>query len=772
MADSFNDIMSNYKDQSISELGTSLLNRQSQINAENAKASKKQQKITGALALMGVGQKIFKNAYNKRAKELDDAKIFELANNESQSKEIQTISTVLNTMPESWHEDKPIEERIDLFMESEHADSLGAQLRKPIDTVIEQASPYDFNTFKQNGPYYQQTFDNALRNIATDYLTDNKYKKYESELMTMLGQPDRVKALQEGMGLTPHLLSKAEKRYYDKIKTQYGNIGVVDSIKNVFSKIGNRQEEAGRINQFKNIEDADLYGSDFDDSIANLNLRTSLIKSVNKSFADLRKDPSRHSMDVRDPLNKGKVEQANNALDTFSTRMKTRSIAKKDIFMNISLGTKPGAMLRNRGSMYARYLDDLVPGERQEMVQDIAEVSELFLDDKELAVDIYKSQLDEIGEEYDDNKLQIFKAKLDDDTERLNFSIAIVSREGFVSSGILPRETYDSTGIIGTKIVDKYSYDRFQGEIPALIGEGISTPAESKGKGFQVDKNWGKLKPDAQREMFDLHYNAIQKGKASESAKQLLTENLFSNIPHPDKYNYQEYVQSRLSSRTEKLGLGIAKGLFNPQNKPVAIAQQIIGALGEKARPKINNQIEKVTDLKANESTDSELLEKEKEKLFKMQIKDSDDLIVQQLLSDEGYRTNVYKDSEGYLTVGIGHKLTDEEKEIYKEGDYVPTDVVKEFTENDINKFINITNEVMENKGLLDSKLYKENEDMFVSFFYQLGKDGGLGFNNMWDAIDKGDAQGAYDAALDSKWAKQTPNRAKRFAKMLKKEVK
>ena len=353
----------------------------------------------------------------------------------------------------------------------------------------------------------------------------------------MLGQPDRIKALEEGMSLTPHLLSKAEKRYYDKIKTQYGNIGVVDSIKNVFSKIGNRQEEAGRINQFKNIEDADLYGSDFDDSIANLNLRTSLIKSVNKSFADLRKDPSRHSMDVRDPLNKGKVEQANNALDTFSTRMKTRSIANKDIFMNISLGTKPGrAMLRNRGTMYSRYLDDLVPGERQEMVQDIAEVSELFLDDKELAVDIYKSQLDEIGEEYDDNKLQIFRTGLDDDTERLNCSIAIVSREGFVSSGILPRETYDSTGIIGPKIVSKYSYDRFQGEIPALIGEGISTPAESKGKVFQVDKTWGKLTPDTQREMFDLHYNAIQKGKASESAKQLLTENLFNNIPQSLKY--------------------------------------------------------------------------------------------------------------------------------------------------------------------------------------------------------------------------------------------
>lgn len=745
MADSFNDIMSNYKDQSISELGTSLLNRQSQINAENAKASKKQQKITGALALMGVGQKIFKNAYNKRAKELDDAKIFELANNESQSKEIQTISTVLNTMPESWHEDKPIEERIDLFMESEHADSLGAQLRKPIDTVIEQASPYDFNTFKQNGPYYQQTFDNALRNIATDYLTDNKYKKYESELMTMLGQPDRVKALQEGMGLTPHLLSKAEKRYYDKIKTQYGNIGVVDSIKNVFSKIGNRQEEAGRINQFKNIEDADLYGSDFDDSIANLNLRTSLIKSVNKSFADLRKDPSRHSMDVRDPLNKGKVEQANNALDTFSTRMKTRSIANKDIFMNISLGTKPGrAMLRNRGTMYSRYLDDLVPGERQEMVQDIAEVSELFLDDKELAVDIYKSQLDEIGEEYDDNKLQIFRTGLDDDTERLNFSIAIVSREGFVSSGILPRETYDSTGIIGPKIVSKYSYDRFQGEIPALIGEGISTPAESKGKGFQVDKTWGKLTPDTQREMFDLHYNAIQKGKASESAKQLLTENLFNNIPHPDKYNFQEYAIMKRSKRGIDMIGGLGGSLDSGKTSykmPTAESKK-----------------------KITEAVD--------ERKYKKLITKSDNLIVQQLLSDEGYRTNVYKDTEGFLTYGMGHKLTKEEKEIYKEGDYIPVDVRKKVTEKQIKDVQETTKKIMASKGLVNSKLYLDNEPLFVSFFYQLGEEGGLAFNNMWAAIDEGDAQGAYDAALDSKWAKQTPRRAKRFAKMLKKEVK
>ena len=150
-----------------------------------------------------------------------------------------------------------------------------------------------------------------------------------------------------------------------------------------------------------------------------------------------------------------------------------------------------------------------------------------------------------------------------------------------------------------------------------------------------------------------------------------------------------------------------------------------------------------------------------------MQIKQSDNLIVKKLLNDEEYRTNVYEDSEGILTAGMGHKLTDEEKEIYKKGDYVPTDVVQKWTQNDIIKFSNITNEVMEDKGLLNSELYKQNEEMFVSFFFQLGKDGGLAFTKMWDAIDRGDAKAAHDEALDSLWAKQTPKRAKRFAKML-----
>ena len=56
---------------------------------------------------------------------------------------------------------------------------------------------------------------------------------------------------------------------------------------------------------------------------------------------------------------------------------------------------------------------------------------------------------------------------------------------------------------------------------------------------------------------------------------------------------------------------------------------------------------------------------------------------------------------------------------------------------------------------------------MFSSFFYQLGYDGGMKFEKMWKALEQNDYQTAAKEALDSNWAKQTPERANRFAEFL-----
>ena len=117
MAENLNDIFENFSNQSLEELGSSLLSRQDAINKERAKEEKKSRRIGQALAILGVGQKIFKNAYNKRAKELEDLKVFEIANNTEQATRINQMSNLLNVFEESdFAADKSVDERLKEFL--------------------------------------------------------------------------------------------------------------------------------------------------------------------------------------------------------------------------------------------------------------------------------------------------------------------------------------------------------------------------------------------------------------------------------------------------------------------------------------------------------------------------------------------------------------------------------------------------------------------------------------------------------------------------------
>ena len=51
---------------------------------------------------------------------------------------------------------------------------------------------------------------------------------------------------------------------------------------------------------------------------------------------------------------------------------------------------------------------------------------------------------------------------------------------------------------------------------------------------------------------------------------------------------------------------------------------------------------------------------------------------------------------------------------------------------------------------------------------FQLGKTGVSKFKNMWKALSEKNYIGASYEMLDSRWAKQTPNRAKAMANLMK----
>lgn len=123
------------------------------------------------------------------------------------------------------------------------------------------------------------------------------------------------------------------------------------------------------------------------------------------------------------------------------------------------------------------------------------------------------------------------------------------------------------------------------------------------------------------------------------------------------------------------------------------------------------------------------------------------------LIRDEGVRLTPYKDTLGVLTIGIGRNLDD----------------------------VGITEE--EALGLLKNDISRAEKSLdreipwwvtrpepvrraLINMCFQLGMSGLLAFKKMLACLQAGDYEGAKAHALDSLWAKQTPERAKRVTEL------
>lgn len=82
------------------------------------------------------------------------------------------------------------------------------------------------------------------------------------------------------------------------------------------------------------------------------------------------------------------------------------------------------------------------------------------------------------------------------------------------------------------------------------------------------------------------------------------------------------------------------------------------------------------------------------------QIKNDNEIITKAtkyLRGFEGYRNRVYKDSRGYLTVGIGHHLTTKEQEKWREGYYLHDETVEKLFFSDIRNAIKLAKNIYPN---------------------------------------------------------------------------
>ena len=132
-----------------------------------------------------------------------------------------------------------------------------------------------------------------------------------------------------------------------------------------------------------------------------------------------------------------------------------------------------------------------------------------------------------------------------------------------------------------------------------------------------------------------------------------------------------------------------------------------------------------------------------------------------EIANDEGVKYEIYKCSEGYPTGGIGHLITEWDEEYYEQpmGTKIPHEQVDDWFAKDIETTIKDCNLLFSQFDNLPEEIQR----VLANMCFQLGRPRLSKFKNMIAAVEDLDWSRMADEMEDSRWFKQTPNRAKRL---------
>ena len=129
--------------------------------------------------------------------------------------------------------------------------------------------------------------------------------------------------------------------------------------------------------------------------------------------------------------------------------------------------------------------------------------------------------------------------------------------------------------------------------------------------------------------------------------------------------------------------------------------------------------------------------------------------LLDNIKESEGFRSTVYKCTAGHDTIGYGFAI----KDLHLTKD--DCDIILERKIAELKIRVN-------NKFPFLADLPEEVQDVVIECCYQLGVSGFSNFKKTIEYLMQKDFENAAIEMLDSRWAKQTPNRAKKLSDIVK----
>ena len=562
---------------SMEELGSSLLDRKAQQQKAQRKADKKAQRVTNILAGLTAGQAVFKNALNRRMKELDEQQTFLLSNNAQQVKDINNLSRIIRYLPEeSWFEGKENmgeAELAELYAKEYGGGFSGMKerFRPAVDEILKQsfADEAGFAKFKA-GSQYNAALESGINTLLQDYLSvaangKRKYMNFESDLRELLnaGDLDKIDLYKRGIGMTVTDLDEAEKRMINTYRQEYRDKGFIGGFKDSLRRIGILQEEKGGMNLFKNIDQV-IMDDDYlmNKSIQDMQLGGHLIGDLDQYMSNYHtsnfkyEDAATSNMDFLARIDID-MDQLYDASQMFNTKRNPEDIEGEGEGRYDKLH-----ILRVAGDddFMQQYFKDIKKNKESEVYEefraDVGSLSMLFADDPEMAVRAYKDSLTtkiEGGgwsffdgaadvnpfEEVSEEKIQEFREAMNNESFRNKFAAALLIRHGamdggsrwFGPAGGAETYNYDTEGLIIDMYADKEPESYRESTTHRAVKVGTGVGINFKDGKYSITDDYARYTLNEQREVFDNHMYGIFHQPDADEATRLFHMNLLFSQP-------------------------------------------------------------------------------------------------------------------------------------------------------------------------------------------------------------------------------------------------
>tara|TARA_Y100000592_G_C5419588_1_gene292466 strand:- start:329 stop:784 length:456 start_codon:yes stop_codon:yes gene_type:complete len=138
------------------------------------------------------------------------------------------------------------------------------------------------------------------------------------------------------------------------------------------------------------------------------------------------------------------------------------------------------------------------------------------------------------------------------------------------------------------------------------------------------------------------------------------------------------------------------------------------------------------------------------------------EILKEQIKRHEGEVLEIYEDSLGYLTFGVGHLVKESDPEHGQPvGTPVSQERVDEVYEHDFEKHVEETIHLFESKGGQDFfELPEDIQHVLINMTFNLGGTRFGKFNNMWKGVIENDWEKVAVEMEDSRWFKQVGRRS------------